>query len=187
MHSPTASAPLLRRTRIGFVFQFFNLLPNLNGRRKRRPAADAGRRRSGQGPQGRRGQPRARRHDPASQPLSRGNVRRRDAARRHRPRPGRRPRSDPLRRADRQSRLGQQRGDPQTAPQPCPSRAAVPSSWSRTIPTPPPTATASSTSATDSSKPSRIAGSRVCASTRSGIVEAITGRLRDPARQAPDH
>ena len=102
---PTRSRSLLRRTRIGFVFQFFNLLPTLTAVENvalpllagRLPAAAS--RASWPWPA------RARRPAGSGGPLSRRDVRRRDAAGRHRPRPGQRAGSGPVRRADRQPRF----------------------------------------------------------------------------------
>ena len=101
---------VVRRDRVGFVFQFFNLLPTLTlGDNIMLPALLSGCERT-RSPGPRHGPRRACRHRAPAGTLSAAGVRRRNAARRHRPRPG--PSAGPAhrRRTDRQPRFRQRRG-----------------------------------------------------------------------------
>ena len=105
---------LLRRKHIGFVFQFFNLLPMLTAEENVRPAAVDRRREAGQGVL--RGPDRARRarRSPQAPPVR--ALRRPAAARRDRPRARLAADGRLRRRADRQPRLAHGPGDPRAAP-----------------------------------------------------------------------
>ena len=110
-HGRQAELTRLRRDRIGFVFQFFNLLPMLTRRGERRAAAPA-RRRSADGELGRaRCSTRVGLADRAAHTPVRA-LRRPAAARRRRPRARQQAGGGVRRRADRQPRLQDQRRDP---------------------------------------------------------------------------
>ena len=126
----------IRRDRIGFVFQFFNLLPSLTAeenvllagadrRRVGRPGALA----LARAP--RRGRPRR----PGQPPAVRA-LRRRAAAGLDRPRAPSRAGADPRRRADRKPRQPLERRDPGASARPLGLAGPDASSWSRTIPAP---------------------------------------------------
>ena len=102
------AASLLRRRAVGFVFQFYNLIPNLNVEENLLLPAPA--RRSGPHRAAARARRRARwdRSDPPASPYAARAVRRRAAACRHRPRADQPAGHHPGRRADRQP--GQQHG-----------------------------------------------------------------------------
>ncbi len=104
---------LLRRRHIGFIFQFFNLLPMLTAEENivlplRIAGRDAERRMGGRGDQ--QGRPLRPAHPPPGAAL-----RRPAAARGDRPRAGHTADGDVRRRAHRQPRLHHQRGDPGAA------------------------------------------------------------------------
>ena len=103
----------LRRRHVGFIFQFFNLLPMLTAEENillpLRIAGDEARPRVG-----RRGRRDGRARRPALPPAVRA-LRRPAAARGHRPRAGLPADGDVRRRADRQPRLADGRGDPRAA------------------------------------------------------------------------
>ena len=107
---------LLRRHQVGFIFQFFNLLPMLTAEENiLLPLRLAGENIDPHmgGRDHRPGRPRR----PAQAPAVRA-LRRPAAARRHRPRSGVAPGRDVRRRADRQPRLDDQRRDPHPAARP---------------------------------------------------------------------
>ena len=136
----------LRRDKVGFIFQQFNLLPTLTAAENILAAAVHRRPQAGQAVV--RHRHRHRRPARPARPPPQPALRRPAAARRLRPRPGRPPRGRLRRRAHRQPRLAA------PAPRSWPSCAtpyatsARPSSWSPTTPTPPATPTASSSSPT---------------------------------------
>ena len=74
----------VRREQVGFVFQFFNLLPTLTVADNIALPCLLGRHETGRGRDARQGARRARRHHASAASLPAADLRRRDAARRHR-------------------------------------------------------------------------------------------------------